>query len=280
MAAADQRVRRHFRVGHFYSNFGAAAEPPEQAIPARLVPMSTESSTGSTSQNARTASMRDMFDRIAARYDLMNRVLSLGMDAGWRRKAVAGLQLSPGSTVLDLACGTGALSKELLKAGMKPVGFDISEQMLRQPLQEQAIAEQTDKTVPAAIADCLRLPMGGASVQGVICGFALRHFVSVKPLLAEAARVLVPHGRLVLLELDKPDPWLLRAGHRLYSRTFIPLAGRVLSEKSAYEYLPDSLALLPDPEQFEADLREAGFADINRRSLSLGIAQMVSASRA
>ena len=242
--------------------------------------MSTESSTGSTSQNARTASMRDMFDRIAARYDLMNRVLSLGMDAGWRRKAVAGLQLSPGSTVLDLACGTGALSNELLKAGMKPVGFDISEQMLRQPLQEQAIAEQTDKTVPVAIADCLRLPMGGASVQGVICGFALRHFVSVKPLLAEAARVLVPHGRLVLLELDKPDPWLLRAGHRLYSRTFIPLAGRVLSEKSAYEYLPDSLSLLPDPEQLEADLREAGFADINRRSLSLGIAQMVSASRA
>ena len=233
----------------------------------------------SPAQSSRTASMRDMFDRIASRYDLMNRVLSLGLDAGWRRKAVAGLHLSPGSTVLDLACGTGALSRELLKADMKPVGADISEQMLRHLILGKAIAEQTSKAVPVVIADCLRLPMGDASVQGVICGFALRHFVSMKPLLAEAARVLVPHGRLVLLELDEPDAWLLRTGHRLYSRTFIPLAGRVLSEKSAYEYLPDSLALLPDPEQLEADLREAGFADAARRSLSLGIAQMVSASR-
>ena len=245
---------------------------------------SGSSFSDSTAQTSRTASMRDMFDRIASRYDLMNRVLSLGLDAGWRRKAVAGLHLSPGSTVLDLACGTGALSKELPKAGMLPVGIDISEQMLRQPLQGQAIADQTgkqtDKAVPVVIADCLRLPMGDASAQGVICGFALRHFVSVKPLLAEAARVLVPHGRLVLLELDKPDPWLLRTGHRLYSRTFIPLAGRVLSEKSAYEYLPDSLEFLPDPEQLEADLREAGFADAARCSLSFGIAQMVSASRA
>ena len=245
--------------------------------------MSPASSTGSTAQSSRTALVRKMFDEIAVRYDLLNSVVSLGMDAGWRRKAVAGLQLSPGSTVLDLACGTGALSRELLRSGMKPVGADISEQMLRHPIQGKAIAEQTgeqtDKAVPVVIADCLRLPMGDATAQGVICGFALRHFVSMKPLLAEAARVLVPNGRLVLLELDEPDAWLLRTGHSLYSRTFIPLAGRVLSEKSAYEYLPDSLALLPDPEQLEADLREAGFADAARRSLSLGIAQMVSASR-
>ncbi len=244
---------------------------------------SGSSFSDSTAQSSRTASMRDMFDRIASRYDLMNRVLSLGLDAGWRRKAVAGLHLSPGSTVLDLACGTGALSRELLRSDMKPVGADISEQMLRHPIQGKAIAEQTDgqtdKAVPVVIADCLRLPMGDATAQGVICGFAMRYFVSMKPLLAEAARVLVPHGRLVLLELDEPDAWLLRTGHRLYSRSFIPIAGRILSEKSAYEYLPDSLALLPDPEQLEADLREAGFADAARRSLSLGIAQMVSASR-
>ena len=246
---------------------------------------SASSFSGSTAQNSRTAVVRDMFDRIAARYDLMNSVVSLGMDAGWRRKAVASLQLSPGSTVVDMACGTGVLSEELLRSGLKPVGADISEQMLRHSIQGKAVnqgrtnAEQTDKAMPVVIADCLRLPVADASAQGVICGFALRHFVSMKPLLAEAARVLVPHGRLVLLELDEPDPQLLRLGHRLYSRTFIPLAGKVLSEKSAYEYLPDSLAYLPDPEQLEADLREAGFADISRKSLSLGIAQVVSASR-
>ena len=241
--------------------------------------------SGGTSQSSRTELVRKMFDQIAVRYDLLNSVVSMGMDAGWRRKAVAGLQLSPGSTVLDLACGTGALSKELRRSGMKPVGADISEQMLRNPIQSKAVKQgeavpaRTGEAVPVVIADCLHLPVADASAQGVICGFALRHFVSMKPLLAEASRVLVPHGRLVLLELDEPDPWLLRLGHRLYSRTFIPLAGRVLSEKSAYEYLPDSLALLPDPQQLEAELREAGFDDIYRRSLSLGIAQMVSASR-
>ena len=233
--------------------------------------------SGVASQSSRTELVRKMFDQIAVRYDLLNSVVSLGMDAGWRRKAVAGLQLSPGSTVLDLACGTGALSKELRRAGMKPVGADISEQMLRHPIKSKAVKQ--GEALPVVIADCLHLPVADASAQGVICGFALRHFVSMKPLLAEASRVLVPHGRLALLELDEPDPWLLRLGHRLYSRTFIPLAGRVLSEQSAYEYLPDSLALLPDPQQLEAELRESGFGDICRRSLSLGIAQMVSASR-
>lgn len=239
--------------------------------------MSSEIATSSASQSARTASVRHMFDRIAARYDLMNSVISLGMDAGWRRKAVASLQLSRGSTVLDLACGTGALSEELLRAGMMPVGADIAEQMLRQAAQRQPAAGLAGKAL--VIADCLRLPVGDASAQGVICGFALRHFVHMKPLLSEAARVLVPHGRLVLLELDEPRPRLLRQGHRLYSRTFIPLAGKALSEKSAYEYLPDSLAFLPDPEQLEADLSGTGFTDIARQSLSLGIAQLVSASR-
>lgn len=219
-------------------------------------------------QHSRTASVRVMFDRIATRYDLMNFVVSLGMDTGWRRAAAASLQLSAGSTVLDLACGTGALSVELRKAGMNPIGIDISEQMLR----------QADAALPVAIGDCLGLPVRNASAHGVVCGFALRHFVSMQPLLAEAARVLVPNGRLVLLELDEPRPWILRQGHRLFSRTFIPLAGRVLSEKQAYEYLPDSFAFLPDPEQLETDLAETGFSDIVRCSLSQGIAQLVTAS--
>ena len=224
---------------------------------------------GEGDQEARTANVRHMFDRIAERYDLMNKVVSLGMDAGWRRAAVAGLQLSAGSTVLDLACGTGALSGELSKAGMKPVGIDIAEQMLR----------QADAAMPVAIGDCLRLPLRDASAQGVICGFALRHFVSMRPLLAEAARVLAPNGRLALLELEEPRPWLLRQGHRLYSRSLIPLAGKMLSEKQAYEYLPDSFAFLPDPEQLKTDLAETGFTDIARESLSLGIAQLITASR-
>jgi len=221
------------------------------------------------SQSRRTQNVRAMFNQIATRYDLLNGIVSLGLDRGWRQKTVAELQLAPGGVVLDLACGTSPLVKDLRAAGLTPVGLDISEQMmLNSPFKTLHV-----------LGDCLALPMRKGSVDGVVCAFALRHFVAMAPLLQEAARVLGPYGRLALLELDLPKPAWLRWGHSLYCRNFIPLVGRLLADESAYEYLVESLDMLPEPRLLERQLAEAGFEDVQRFSLSLGIAQLVTATK-
>ncbi len=223
----------------------------------------------SESQAKRTRNVRHMFNQIAVRYDLLNTVVSLGLDRGWRKKTAKELQLAPGGVVLDLACGTSPLAKDLEAAGLATVGLDISEQMMQQSPAE----------LPHVLGDCLSLPIRDRSVEGIVCGFALRHFISVAPLLAEATRVLQPYGRIALLELDIPrSPWL-KFGHRIYCHTFIPLAGWLLAEKSAYNYLADSLTMLPPHELLERCLQEAGFGDVQRFSLSLGIAQLVTATK-
>ena len=220
-------------------------------------------------QSSRTSNVRAMFNRIASRYDLLNRVVSLGLDRHWRRQTVKELSLAPGGLVLDLACGTSPLAANLQAAGLRTVGLDISEQMmLASPNQGRHI-----------LGDCLQLPVKNNSAQGVVCGFALRHFTDTRPLLAQAAQALAPYGRLALLELDIPRPWPLKLGHRLYCHSFIPLAGWLLAEKAAYRYLADSLKLLPEHAELERNLQAAGFADIRRFSLSAGIAQLVTATR-
>lgn len=238
-------------------------------------------------QTQLTTRVRNMFDSIAVRYDLLNSIISLGMDASWRKKAVAELRLSSQSSVADLACGTGALLQELQQADMRPVGVDISERMLQESVadttNEDTINDDTineDTTNNVVMGDCLQLPFRNGFADGLTCAFALRHFVSQQPLLREAARVLRPRGRLVLLELDRPENLLFRAGHKIYSQTFIPLAGRLLSNQNAYQYLPDSLELLPSPESLAQTLSECGFENIRKQPLNLGIAQLVSASKA
>ena len=221
------------------------------------------------SQPWRTQNVRDMFNQIATRYDLLNGIVSLGLDRGWRKKTVEELQLAPRGVVLDLACGTSPLAKDIESAGLTAVGLDISEQMmLNSPVKAVHV-----------LGDCLSLPVKGESVEGVVCGFALRHFVSVAPLLREAARVLCPYGRLALLELDIPKPGWLKWGHSIYCRNFIPLVGRLLADKSAYEYLVESLDMLPAHGLLERELAEAGFEDVQRFSLSSGIAQLVTATK-
>ena len=128
-------------------------------------------------EKART--VRRLFDTISPRYDLVNRVMTFGMDAGWRRRTVRELALPPGSRVFDLACGTGDLCRELAAAGHRPVGFDFSHGML--------LAARTD--APLVEADILRLPVRDASADGATCGFALRNVVSLADLFAELARV-------------------------------------------------------------------------------------------
>jgi len=214
--------------------------------------------------------VRDMFDAIAGRYDLVNRVMTFGMDVGWRRRAVRQLRLPGGALVADLACGTGDLCRELSRDGYRAVGFDFSLGMLAKATTD----------VPLVQADVLRLPLAARSVDGVTCGFALRNVVDLDAFFAEIARVVRPGGRISLLEASQPDGPLMRAGHAVYFRRMVPMIGGLLSDREAYAYLPKSMAYLPPVTEMVAAVRDAGFPDAERVPLSGGIAQVLAGTRA
>jgi len=217
----------------------------------------------------KSAAVRGLFDTIARRYDLVNRVMTFGMDRGWRRRAVASLRLPGGSLVLDLACGTGDLCRELQVQGYHVVGFDFSRGMLA----------NARTSAPLVEANILRLPLRDASADGATCGFAMRNVVSLPELFHELARVLRPAGRFTLLEASEPDGAVMRAGHAAYFRRVVPLIGGLLSNRRAYSYLPRSMAYLPPPEETVRMLRDTGFPDAERRQLTGGITQLFVGTR-
>jgi demethylmenaquinone methyltransferase/2-methoxy-6-polyprenyl-1,4-benzoquinol methylase len=213
--------------------------------------------------------VREMFDVIAPRYDLVNRIMTFRMDVGWRRRTVRSLGLSPGARVLDLACGTGDLCRELAAAGMRPMGVDLSFGMLR----------HARTSAPLVQADALRLPVPTRAMDGVTCGFALRNVADLREFLEEAARALRPGGRVALLEVAQPRSAVLRWGHSIYFGKVVPRIGGWLSDPAAYRYLPRSMAYLPDGDGLVALVRAAGFESVERRLLSGGIAQLVTGTR-
>ncbi len=217
----------------------------------------------------KVVAVRAMFDAIAPRYDLVNRIMTFRMDVRWRRRTVRALELPAGSTVLDLACGTGDFCRELQAAGLRPIGADISFGMLA--------AART--YAPLVHTDALRLPLPDASVDGVTCGFALRNFVELEGFLNEVARVLRPGGRMALLEVAEPANPLLRWGHAFYFGRVVPLIGGLLSDPAAYRYLPKSVAYLPPPERLVGMIGSAGFSDPRRQLLSMGISQLLTGTR-
>jgi demethylmenaquinone methyltransferase/2-methoxy-6-polyprenyl-1,4-benzoquinol methylase len=218
----------------------------------------------------KAATVRGLFDRISPRYDLVNRVMTVGMDIGWRRRAIRELHLPAGSRVFDLACGTGDFCRELRRAGYLAVGFDFSFGMLASARAD----------VPLVQADALRLPVRDASADGVTCGFALRNVVSLPALFAELGRIVRPGGAIALLDASRPDNAVLRAGHTVYFERVVPMIGGLLSDRDAYAYLPRSMAYLPPPAEMLAMLRSAGFPSARRLQLSGGITQLMVGVRA
>lgn len=214
--------------------------------------------------------VRGMFDRVAGRYDLVNRVMTFGLDVGWRRRAVRELRLPGGALVADLACGTGDLCTELVRSGYRAVGFDFSRGMLA----------NATTGAPVAQADVLVLPLADGRVDGATCGFALRNVSDLASLFAEAARVVRRGGRAAFLETAEPDGRLMRTGHRVYFGRVVPLIGGALSDREAYRYLPRSMAYLPPPDELVGMLRVAGFADAVRLPLTGGVAQLLVGTRA
>ncbi len=214
--------------------------------------------------------VRAMFDRIAPRYDVLNRLFSFRLDQRWRKETIQSLALAPGEILLDLACGTGDLSELAVRTGVRVVGVDFAGKMLT-GAQRRGIPAQFVQ------ADAALLPFPDGWAAAVVSGFALRNFVSIPVVLGEIARVLASGGRLALLEVDSPRNALVRWGHQVYFNRIVPVLGGLLSDSWAYSYLPRSVAYLPEPEVLQRVIETAGFHTVKRRQLSGGIAQLITA---
>ncbi len=218
----------------------------------------------------KTARVRAMFDTIAPRYDMVNRLMTFGLDQVWRRTTVESLALPAGARVLDLACGTGDLSRLALRRGYRVVGADLSAGMLA--------ANGTG--TPLVEADGSALPFTWGAFDGLVCGYALRNFTDLGATLGECARVLRPGGRLAVLEVDAPSSRLWRGGYELWFNRAVPVLGGALSDRAAYRYLPRSVAYLPPSPVLRRMLVDAGFSAVGIRPLAGGLSQLVVATRA
>jgi demethylmenaquinone methyltransferase/2-methoxy-6-polyprenyl-1,4-benzoquinol methylase len=227
------------------------------------------------------AYVRRMFSEIAPRYDLLNHVLSLNIDRGWRRAAIAELlrDRQPEGTFLDLCAGTLDVGATLAAtSGFRGsvVGADFAEPMLRRGLGKAP----RDVLAPVA-ADALALPLPPDSIDGAIVSFGVRNLTDLDTGLREVHRILAPGGRLVILEFSTPPNPVVRAGYRAYSTHILPLVGRVISgHPTAYHYLPESVARFPEADALADRLAAAGFVDVRWRHLTMGVAAIHSGQKA
>ena len=239
-------------------------------------------STGLNAVEARAAAsggankrayVRRIFSEIAPRYDLLNHVLSLNIDRGWRRAALGELDWGrrPDGTFLDLCAGTldvGAMLAHSTGFKGRIIGADFAEPMLR-----KGIGKASAATLVPVTADALTLPLRDQSMAGAIVAFGVRNLADLAEGFREVYRVLMPGSRFVILEFSTPPSAIVRAGYRLYSHHILPAIGRIVSgHPTAYQYLPESVDRFPGPDDLAARLTSAGFSNVRWRHLSLGVA--------
>ncbi len=215
-----------------------------------------------------------MFDAIACRYDFVNRVLSLGIDRAWRRKTIAALELKPGARVLDVATGTGDVALALLRRHPDATveGIDPSARMLEIGRTKAAAAGCSSKLVMRS-GDAMALPHADASFDACTIAFGIRNVPDRPRALREMFRVLVPGGKLAILELTEPRG-LLGPLARFHVHRVVPRLGALLSGAREYRYLEKSIAAFPAPETFAETMREAGFTVRETRPLTFGVATL------
>lgn len=212
-----------------------------------------------------------MFDQIARRYDLLNRVISMGLDQGWRRRTVKSLNMQDGFRILDLATGTADLPLEILRqcAGVKVVGLDPSVGMLevgRIKIRDRAVEDR----VSLVEGDAQALPFEDGSFDGITMAFGIRNVPDRAAALKEMVRVLKPTRRVAILELSEPRTGLLAPFARLHIHHIVPTLGAWLSGSAEYRYLQKSIQAFPTPEAFSGMMREAGFVGVEFRKLAFG----------
>ena len=208
-----------------------------------------------------------MFERIAPRYDLLNRLMTAGQDRRWRRQVIRLSGLPEGGRLLDLGAGTGDLSGEALRQhpSSRPLAADFTPGMLR--IGQPRYGDRLDWCA----ADALRLPFPNASFDAVVSGFLLRNVVDLPQALSEQQRVLKPGGRLVALDTTRPPRSLLTPLIRFHMHTIIPFLGRIISgQADAYRYLPETSEGFLPAEELQAQIASAGFRQVEFRRLMFG----------
>jgi demethylmenaquinone methyltransferase/2-methoxy-6-polyprenyl-1,4-benzoquinol methylase len=226
----------------------------------------------------RAPQVRDMFDTLAPTYDRANRVISMGLDQGWRRKAIARLGPAAQGDMLDLCAGTLDLTVMLLDAGAKQVhSLDFAQKMLEAGRPKLA----ADAPVHLVTADAREMPLEDASVDGIIAGFGLRNVPEVERAIDECARVLRPGGRLVVLEFFQPTTVVSKFLSGTYNRFVLPmLGGWVSGFGGAYKYLAGSIDAFVTREQFAEIMAARGFVDTRCEGMFPPVADIVSGTRA
>ena len=248
--------------------------PSTAALPtAALDPTSTHVAAGAARGIGKRAYVQQMFSDIAPRYDLLNHLLSLNIDRAWRRRALRALAWTerPLGTYLDLCAGTLDVGASLTRQtgfGGFVVGADFAVPMLK-----CGVGKASRDILAPVGADALALPLQSASIDGAIVAFGIRNVSDLAAALREVRRVLRPNGRFVILEFSTPRMALVRSAYHAYFRYILPLVGRLVSgHRSAYQYLPMSVAQFPTEERLASHMAEAGFSSVTWEPLTLGIA--------
>ena len=211
------------------------------------------------------------FDGIAERYDLLNRILSLGMDGRWRKKAVAALELKDGATILDVATGTADLALTIAEKNPKVsvVGIDPSKEMLAIG-RDKAVDKGVDTRVELAMGDGQALGFEDDRFDGAVVSFGIRNFPDRLQGLREMTRVVRPGAPVVILELSEPGGGVMGGLSKLYVHGMVPRIGAMLSGSKEYRYLQESIAAFPPPEDFCALMEEAGLTEVRAEPLTFG----------
>lgn len=218
--------------------------------------------------DAKARYVRGMFGRIAGNYDFMNRLMSLGQYGMWRRYTVRQAAPKPGGLALDVATGTGRIAQELAAHGTRAVGIDFTVEMMAQGMRDGV---GKGEAVYFAGADALNLPFRDHTFDCVTTGFAMRNVVDIEGAFREMRRVLKPGGRLVCLEVGRPEYAITRMGHAVFTRGVVPLLGRLVAgDADAYTYLPSSMGKFPPPSELAGIMRKAGLRNVRYRQLTLG----------
>lgn len=220
----------------------------------------------------KTGQVREMFNSIAPAYDVMNRMMTLGIDTIWRRKAVDMVGKYNPRRVLDVATGTGDLAF-LIDKRLRPeqlLGIDLSEGMLA-IAREKALQKGVADRLSFAVEDCLSLSLPDNSYDAITVAYGVRNFENLKQGFAEMYRVLAPGGVLCVIELSTPEHFPMRQLYKFYTYTIIPLVGRIVSrDKQAYSYLPRSVAAVAQGEEMLDIFRSVGFKNCRLRRLTFG----------